>query len=279
MGEEKDFFLREAILHALIDGDILLYEFGSAKNEDGTPLKWPFVISRLDARLANILNAVNATSHQIYLTGKGNFREKIATIQPYKGHRPSEKPYWHAAVKDFLIKHRNALLVEGYEADDAMAMAQHSSKDTQTVICSRDKDLNMVGGWHYQWPSGTKAAEYWKQDKVGGNRCLTKQMLTGDTTDNIPGLYGVGAKSALLKKVDELENYSEMAQLVAFEYERRFGAYWPQFYWENYFLLNMAVDFAEIRAALDWSQVPKIPEAQLEYCDPRTHYNDDDEDA
>ena len=80
-------------MHALIDGDIFLYEFGSAKQDNGQPLQWPFVVSRLDARINNILEAVEATSHQIYITGPGNFRESVATIQKYKGNRPSDKPY------------------------------------------------------------------------------------------------------------------------------------------------------------------------------------------
>ena len=48
-------------MHALIDADIFLYSFGSAKGEDGAPAPWPFIISRMDAQINNILEAVGAT--------------------------------------------------------------------------------------------------------------------------------------------------------------------------------------------------------------------------
>ena len=63
-------------MHALIDGDILAYEFGSCSYENGEPLGWPLVVSRLDARIQGIVNAVEADTYSIYLTSddKSNFR-------------------------------------------------------------------------------------------------------------------------------------------------------------------------------------------------------------
>lgn len=236
-------------MHALIDGDIFLYAFGSAKKEDGTPLQWPFVISRMDGQLSNILDKVGATSHQIYLTGEGNFREKIATILPYKGNRPTEKPYWHQHVKRFLLEHRDAILVEGMEADDAMGIEQWTNfsykseiydyneefikPNCDTIICSLDKDLDMIPGWHYNWK---KDEQYWI-DHTTAERNFWKQMLTGDSTDNILGLYGVGKASSLLKQIDEMNIIDDMIDLVEEQYRKRFGNHWEMFFKENYNLL------------------------------------------
>ena len=228
-------------MHALIDGDIFLYEFGSAKKEDGSPLPWPFVVSRMDARIYNILDAVGADTHQIYLTGKGNFREQVATIKPYKGHRPADKPYWHSHLFDFLVYHRDAIVVEGMEADDAVGIAQMTPNkaDTwRTVICSRDKDLHMIPGWHYTWGAGKqKEQPLWWQNETDALRCFYKQLLTGDSVDNIPGLYGVGKSSKLLARIDELDSELEMFRHVAEQYKLRFGSYWDQFMTENGLLL------------------------------------------
>lgn len=222
-------------MHALVDADIFLYEFGSAKKDDGNPLQWPFVISRMDARLHNILESVGADTHQLYITGSGNFREKVATIRPYKGHRPSEKPYWHQFLKDFLLCHRGAILIEGMEADDAVGIAQ--TGDT-TVICSRDKDLDMIPGWHYNWGAGgQKEKQMWWQDEVNALRCFYCQLLTGDSTDNIPGLYGVGKSSTLLRNIKHFDSELDMFILVRGEYEKRFGSYWKTFLIENARLL------------------------------------------
>lgn len=247
-------------MHALIDGDIFLYEFGSAKQENGKPLPWPFVISRLDARIRNILEAVGADTHQIYLTGKGNFREQVATIKPYKGNRPMDKPYWHQHLFDFLVCHRDAIVVEGMEADDAVGIAQceryldqltshfgitkylfkelKESDVDHSVICSRDKDLHMIPGWHYTWPAGKQKEQLlWWQDEIGALRCFYKQLLTGDSVDNIPGLYGVGKSSKLLDTVGKCDTELEMFQVVAEAYRLRFGNYWEQFMGENGCLL------------------------------------------
>lgn len=216
-------------MHALIDADIFCYSFGSARKDDGNPLQWPFVISRMDGMLQRILEETGAETHQLYLTGKGNFRENIATIKPYKGQRPQEKPYWYQHVKDFLIYHRDAEVIEGMEADDAMGIAQTDS----TVICSLDKDLDMIPGYHYNW----NKEGVWYQDETTALHCFYCQLLTGDSTDNIPGLYGVGKSSTLLRNIKCLDSECSMYALVREEYSKRFGSYWKAFLIENARLL------------------------------------------
>lgn len=246
-------------MHALVDADIFLYSLGSAKvslygnpeRVTNKPAPWPFVISRLDAQLNHILEAVDADSHQLYLTGRGNFRESVATIKPYKGQRPTEKPYWHEHLSRFLIEHRDAILIEGMEADDALGIAQtsdmfyyegcneeHRKLNTDTVICSQDKDLHMIPGWHYSWPVGNRPAkELWWQDETCAIRCFYSQLLTGDSVDNIPGLFGVGKSSTLVKRLADIDSELDMYIHVRQEYEKRFGSYWNQFLIENARLL------------------------------------------
>jgi len=74
-------------------------------------------------------------------------------------------------------------------------MAQAQRKDT--IICSRDKDLRQVFGYHYGW-------ENWKQPSFGptyisweeGRMNFYLQLLIGDSADNIPGLPNIGKKKA-----------------------------------------------------------------------------------
>ena len=223
---------------ALVDADIILYEFGNVKKDDGvTPLPWPFIVSRVDARIINICESVAADSHTLYLTGSGNYREHTATIVPYKGNRPSEKPYWHQHIKRFLIEHRDAVLVEGMEADDALGIEQCRYPD-DTVICSRDKDLNMIPGWHYSWSAGNqKEKPMWYIGELDALKSFYSQLLTGDSTDNIPGLYGVGKSSKLLDTIRSSSDELEMYLFVKQEYIKRFGSYWELFITENARLL------------------------------------------
>jgi hypothetical protein len=97
-------------MKALIDADIFQYEFGSCTDSEYKPLAWPLVQARVQGRINTILEATGATSYQLYLTSddKSNFRYKIATIRPYKGHRPTEKPYWYNGIRNFLVDHRGA---------------------------------------------------------------------------------------------------------------------------------------------------------------------------
>lgn len=147
--------------------------------------------------LESIKTATNATNNIVYLTGKGNFRDNIATIQPYKGNRLDEKPTHYQAIRDYLVNVHKAIVVDGMEADDAMGIAQCADKNNETCICTLDKDLDMIEGWHYNWK---KQEKYWV-DKDRAMLAFYTQLLTGDKTDNIMGLPGIGpAKAARILK-------------------------------------------------------------------------------
>ena len=137
-------------MYALVDLDILCYEMGSAVDEDGLPLSWPLVQSRVDSRINQILEAVEADGWQGFLTGRGNFRDEVATILPYKGQRKRhERPFWFQGVYQYLEQERGAHVVTGREADDLIVELGHDEDDV--IMCSRDKDLMQAPGWHYMW--------------------------------------------------------------------------------------------------------------------------------
>jgi len=147
-----------------------------------------------------VLEATDAQYYKAYLTGKGNFREEVATILPYKGNRKAPKPVHYQAIRDYLVEHWDAEVIEGMEADDKLSIEQ--SKATKlgidppemgwpadeikrTVICSKDKDLLNTPGWHYNWAKDDKP--HWVGDEEATYN-FYKQLLTGDLdTDNIMG--------------------------------------------------------------------------------------------
>lgn len=231
-------------MRGLLDADILSYEFGGLKNADGDLIPLNFAINSMYDRIDTIEKNSKVSSLEYFLTGKDNFRMDVATIVPYKGHRQSEKPPYYKALRHELITNCNAIVVDGMEADDAVSIIQYNSCNTQdspeTAILSRDKDLNMVPGYHYGWEAGRcKERPLWWQDEVGGLRCFYKQLLTGDSTDNILGLFGVGDKSTLLKKLDDMNEENDMLLHVLKHYKDRFGNYAYQFMVENARLLWM----------------------------------------
>lgn len=129
---------------------------------------------------------------KVFLTGNANFRKDIATILPYKGNRdPLDKPVYLNDVRTYLKERWKAEVVEGMEADDAMGIAA-TAPGSNTIICSIDKDLKMIPGAHFNWVKD----EFCEVSDREAWRSFFKQMLTGDRTDNIPGLEGVGDKKA-----------------------------------------------------------------------------------
>jgi hypothetical protein len=229
-------------MKALIDGDIFAYSFGSCTDDFGRPLPWPLVATRINSQIEGIVEGSEADSYQIYLTSedKSNFRLKVATIKPYKGQRPVAKPYWYEQVRRYLVKFRGAIVISGMEADDKLSIEQwknHKDEkcDYDTIICSLDKDLMMVPGWHYNW---TKKKKEWISE-TEGLRNFYCQLLTGDGVDNIPGLHGVGNASTFVKRVHTLDSEQAMFDLVQEQYEKRFGSYWWMFLTENAQLLWM----------------------------------------
>jgi hypothetical protein len=82
------------------------------------------------------------------------------------------------------------------------------------VICSVDKDLDQIPGWHYNFVKGTA---YHITPEEGMYR-FYKQILTGDSADNIIGLKGVGPIRAdkMLEDCDTEEKLYE-ACLAAYD--------------------------------------------------------------
>jgi len=176
---------------------------------------------------------------------EGNFRESIGTILKYKGNRVDmRRPYHLPNCREYLVEQWTAEVVEGQEADDAMGIAQFEqfsqvaegnfdNSNYTTCICTRDKDLDMVPGWHYNWETDKR----YFVTEVQAWRNFYCQLLTGDSTDNILGLFGVGKNSQLVKQVKQMDDSDEMFSHVAQQYFKRFGNYWATFLLENARLL------------------------------------------
>ena len=164
---------------------------------------------------------------QGHISGRGNFRYEIATIQPYKGNRDGvEKPFHYDALRQFYVDAYGAKFSVGMEADDAIGLAHDPEKD---IIATTDKDLDCIPGIHFNWD---KASCYYISE-VDANRHFFKQVLIGDTTDNILGLFGVGKDSQLVKNIYKMSDVNDMRELVISEYRKRFGSHWELFYNET----------------------------------------------
>lgn len=279
-------------MQPLIDGDILCYELGFAAeagwDKPGFP-SFDYVAELLHNRIGNICALVGATVPPIiFLTGKKNFRNDIAKTTPYKN-RAGNRPFHYANIKTYLKAVYEYEEAEGLEADDLMAIRQ-SSRNTMlddedgnrkplTIICTRDKDLRQVEGWHYGWelgnqPSfgpvlvntlgGLRLSEDRKKLSGTGQFFFYAQCLTGDAVDTVPGLKGCGPAKAfdiLEGAQDEIGLFSRVLATYEAYYKDTEKA--KEILLEQGRLLWMTRELNEDGSPVLW-QFPVVPVAEIE---------------
>ncbi|SHH37946.1 DNA polymerase I [Thermosipho atlanticus] len=153
--------------------------------------------------------------------GGSTFRKQI--METYKANRPEtpdllleQIPYIVEMIEALGIK---VLKIPGYEADDIIAtMTMKFSKEFEEInIVTGDKDLlQLVKDNVFVWrveKGITDIVLYTKEkvyEKYGiyPNQFVDYLALVGDPIDNIPGVKGIGKKTAvsLLKKFGNIEN-------------------------------------------------------------------------
>lgn len=173
----------------LIDADYLIYGVGFASEEDSEK----FAKSRLVETLEDLVYLhLKADSYEAFLTGKDNYRYEIAKTVPYKGNRKdAKKPKHYDALRECMITRLGAVVVDGQEADDEVAIRMTKEPD-QYLLVGVDKDLLQIPGWHH---NPRKAQTEYLDDFTAYKNFCT-QLLMGDRVDNIPGLEGIGPKKA-----------------------------------------------------------------------------------
>ena len=220
------------------DYDLFCYDVGwAAQPKDGDLLPFSWVMGVIDTRIKEVCVKLGISEYYGYLTGKDNFRIKLAVSDVYKGNRKSEKPKYYQYIRDYLMMQHSASVVDFIEADDAIAIDM--TKDQGVVCCSRDKDLRQVQGWHYGYSVG-KQPEFpltyvdfigalsiaEKSSKLVGTglKFFFSQVLTGDTTDNYKGAKGKGSKFAY-NLLNELTDPDEMYWAVLRVYQELYGEF------------------------------------------------------
>ena len=184
-----------------LDGDIILYSVAFAAADD--PVE--FALKSTRSACEQVMYDLNAERIHIYLTGKGNYRQAVA--DDYKANRKdTERPAHYAAIKEYMIDKLGAILIDGEEADDALGY--HAVQEGHG-IATLDKDLDGVPGYHYNW----KKRSLYLVSPEDADRFFYTQLLTGDSTDNIPGLFkrtGVKAMAKVKEPLEYMDTPEEM---------------------------------------------------------------------
>ena len=120
-----------------------------------------------------------------------NFRYAIDS--KYKAQRPPEPDWitkWRPVITAEMESKWGFVAVDGLEADDAVAIcAKHYKDDYKIIVASVDKDLKQIPNVTYYNYSKHTTEEI---DEISSMREFCIQMLSGDSADNIKGLYKIG---------------------------------------------------------------------------------------
>lgn len=208
---------------ALIDGDVLKYQCGFASDAQAKKLGLPhedlsFCLHGVSETIKSIVKVVGADDYVVFVSGPLSYRKD--SFPDYKANRdPTHKPHWYKEIDEYLFKRHNAVYSEeGDEADDAMGIAQcipFSAKPDDTIICTIDKDLDCIPGWHYNFSKTRKENGVYFIEEEEANRFFYKQILTGDSTDNIPGMWKKLGKKATSKYTAPLDKMDDPADMFA----------------------------------------------------------------
>jgi DNA polymerase I len=158
-------------------------------------------------------------------SGRATFRHQI--FPSYKANRPpqpSDLKVQMARAEEIVRKSGFLVLKQdGVEADDLIASLVEWSKsfDLQTVIVGADKDLMQLASekvilWDTMQNRVFGSSEVTEKFGVGPAQLGDLLALTGDSSDNVPGVPSVGPKTAtkLLSEYGDLENVLRHASEV-----------------------------------------------------------------
>ena len=193
----------------LMDGSAFIYRgfyaYPDLKRSDGFPTNSLFIVLRT---LLKILREEKPRHFAFIRDGKGpTFRNEI--WQDYKANR-QKTPEGLIAQLAPLDEALGALGIktlvsDGVEADDLIAtLTSRFKTELPVVIVGADKDLHQcLDDNVLLWDPAQKKEKLISLTQFQETEQLTPQQwpdfqaLTGDSTDNIPGVPGIGPKTAL----------------------------------------------------------------------------------
>lgn len=206
----------------LIDGSGYIFRAFHAlppmTRPDGVPVNAVFGFTKMLLKLIDDLQPHSVAV--IFDAGRVTFRNEI--YDAYKANRtdpPEELVPQFALVRD--AAHAMSLPViemPGFEADDVIATYAKLAKaqGRKSIIVSSDKDLMQLVNDDVEMLDPMKqrrigADEVFEKFGVAPNRVIDVQSLAGDSTDNVPGVPGIGIKTA----ADLITQFGDLDALLA----------------------------------------------------------------
>lgn len=176
------------------------------------------VIPKIREKLMEIQLAIsegfNIQKVYCFVGGKGSYRKNIFPL--YKSNRPEKLPIL-GKVYELCQKELNFVRADDMlEADDMLHILGYEFKDL-AILSYIDKDLKQIPGVCYNYNQ-----KYWYNvTEEEARKSLICQLFSGDASDNVPGLKGIGPKKAQKFYEECTNNFSVMRKLLI-EYGKQY---------------------------------------------------------
>ncbi|WP_428245862.1 DNA polymerase I [Ferrovibrio sp.] len=211
----------------LVDGSGYIFRAYHAlppltRKSDGMPIGAVSGFCNMLASLRERAEADGALSHMavIFDAGRETFRNEI--YPAYKANRsetPEDLIPQFAPIRDAVRAFSLACIeMEGFEADDLIATYARQAREQgmDVVVVSSDKDLMQLvrPGVSLFDPMKNRsigAPEVMEKFGVAPDKVVDVQSLAGDSTDNVPGVPGIGIKTA----AELINTYGDLDTLLA----------------------------------------------------------------
>lgn len=219
----------------LIDLDTLLFIVAYNQFSNGNKDQPELVSNHVREFIGTILLNTKASKCSMVYQVKGHSNYRKYFYPDYKAKRPPEPEFitvWRETILD-TFKELGAIGVKVIESDDVINIGYKQFKDKYNVIIvSADKDLNQIPGNHY---NPRKHLAYTVSEQEASHN-LSKQILMGDSTDNVVAVPGLGPKTAekILNKPD-----INVTRDIHRAYINYFGTTWYSEYTKAKFLVTL----------------------------------------
>ncbi|HKJ72617.1 MAG TPA: DNA polymerase I [Alphaproteobacteria bacterium] len=215
----------------LIDGSGFIfrayYALRIGPRSDGTPINAVLGFCNMLYKLLEDSRDGDKPSHVavIFDTARKTFRNDL--YEDYKANRaepPEDLIPQFSMIRD-AVKAFNVPSIElqGYEADDLIATYAREARErgVKVTIVSTDKDLMQLVGGDVDMLDTMKNRrigpdEVVEKFGVGPEKVVDVQSLAGDSTDNVPGIPGIGIKTAaeLINEYGDLDTLLDRAEEI-----------------------------------------------------------------
>ncbi|MGE0478892.1 MAG: DNA polymerase I [Phycisphaerae bacterium] len=212
----------------IIDGHAQIYRayfapFGNLSSPTGEPVRATHVFCQM---IVGLVRDRRPDYLVMTLDGPEEKLHRKRLYPEYKSHRePAPDDLWVQEKRIIAILRAVGmpiLTVEGYEADDVIATlaTRHASDDLHVYLVSRDKDLEQVLSPHVSMfdPGKNEIITPERLVQLKGwtpAQAIDAQTLIGDPVDNVPGVPGIGPKTA----AKLLQKYATADRVIACAHE------------------------------------------------------------